>query len=161
MATKPSVRAVFSETEREEARQPDTPMVGAGSLIAHQRDPETGKRELIEAVAVRTFYALRGSGMQPVRACVWIKAPRGSGKGWRSGRGSAGGCGYHKESAAIAKAVSLAGVTLYGDPYRRESDLKKVLDFGGTGSSAYREIFEAIACAAGFSGPFLWVSHGL
>lgn len=84
--------------------------------------------------------------------------------GMRSGRGSAGGCGYHKESQAIADAVSNAGVRLFGSParYGREPRPRsEPFHFGGTGSSAYAEIFETIAKARGFSGPFLWVSHGL
>lgn len=161
------VKAVISATpatDKHAARASDLPMVGAGSLIARQRD-ETGRLVLVEAVTVRTHYAARGSGMQPVRASVWIRAPRGSNDDWRSGRGSAGGCGYHKESAAIAEAVGAAGVELYGRPDRygrpQPGDAKRRLDFGGTGSSGYEEIFAAIAKARGFRGPFLWVSHGL
>lgn len=160
-----TVRAVISAAaDKYSAHALDTPMVGAGSLICRQRNA-AGKLELVEAVTVRTHYSQRGSGMQPVRANVWIRAPHGSGDDWRSGRGSAGGCGYHKESAAIAEAVARAGVELYGRPDRygrpQPGDAKRRLDFGGTGSSGYEEIFAAIAKARGFRGPFLWVSHGL
>lgn len=163
--TRPTVRATFKAGPHENAKVPTSPMVGAGSLIARHRN-EAGKLEMVEAVTVRTFYSASGNGMQPVRACVWIRAPRGSDNGqWHSGRGSAGGCGYHKESAAIAEAVSSAGVELYGRPSRygraEPGDTKRRLDFGGTGSSGYEEIFSAIAKARGFVGPFLWVSHGL
>lgn len=34
-----------------------------------------------------------------------------------SGRGDAGGWGYHKQSAALGSALSAAGVELYGSPY--------------------------------------------
>lgn len=140
-----------------EAQQPRTPMVGAGSLVV------TCKGEMREAITVRTYFNEKGSGMQPVRACVWIRPPV-NGSDWLSGRGSASGCGYHKESQAIADAVGSAGIRLYGNPYGRgdgKPDLKKPFYFGGTGSSAYREIFEAIARAAGYRGRMLWVSHGL
>ena len=101
--------------------------------------------------------------MQPVRACIWIKPAADS--PWHSGRGSASGCGYHKESAAIADACDAAGVQLFGELYpRRDSpkpDYKKRVYFGGTGSSGYADIFKAIARAAGYRGRMLWVSHGL
>ena len=145
-----------SDTKRE-AQQPKTPLVGAGSLIA------TRKGELCEVITVRTYFNEKGSGMQPVRACIWIK-PAADGD-WHSGRGSASGCGYHKESAAIADACSAAGVQLFGETERRYSaikaDPKRRFDFGGTGSSHYEEIFKAIAHAAGYRGRMLWVSHGL
>lgn len=149
------IRAVFSDKPAENARTSDTPMVSVWSLVVKH------KGELREAVTVRTYYTSRGTGMQPVRACIWVRGA----EGYRSGRGSAGGCGYHKESAAIADAVSNAGITLYGNPYARDpnpADAKKPLHFGGTGSSAYREIFEAIARAAGYrigKGGALMISH--
>lgn len=163
-ASKPRVTAKFGKPNgRYSAEQPTTPMVGAGSLMAFQVGTD-GKRELIEAICVRVYFNERGNGLQPVRACVWIKAPRASGLDWATGRGSAGGCGYHKESSAIADAVSNAGVLLFGDPYARNADGSrngKPLYFGGTGSSGYEIIFKAIAKARGFRGPMSWVSHAL
>lgn len=114
--TKTTIRAEFVSPDKgHEASQPKIPMVGCGSLVV------TCKDGLREAITVRTYYASRGSGMQPVRACIWIR-PAQSGADWRSGRGSAGGCGYHKESQAIADAVSAAGVRLYGNPYPRHGE---------------------------------------
>lgn len=153
-----TIRAIFSNKPAGNAQQPSTPMVSAWSLVVKH------KGELREAVTVRTYYNHRGSGMQPVRACIWVR-PADPNSDWRSGRGSAGGCGYHKESQAIADAVSSAGITLYGDPYARErksSDSINALHFGGTGSSAYEEIFTAIARAAGYriaKGSAILVSH--
>jgi len=163
MTTRQTVKAQFVKPNaKREASQPSTPMVASGSLVAYQINPETKKRELVECITVRTYFNSKGSGMQPVRACVWIQAPRGSGVEWLSGSGSASGCGYHKESAAIADACGNAGVRLFGNPYGREpADLKRPFDFGGTGSSAYADIFKAIAKARGFRGPMLWTSHGL
>ena len=154
MSTRPTLRAILGATPAENARQPDTALSSAWSLVVRHGG------ELAEAVTVRTYYSPRGSGMQPVRACIWISAPRGSGAAWRSGRGSAGGCGYHKESAAIADAVRSAGVTLQGEPagrYRPAGsapvDRSRPFDFGGTGDSYYRDIFEAIARAMGYRVP--------
>ncbi len=146
MANKPTVRAVFDAKPAENARQPDTPLSSAWSLVVRH------KGEMREAVCVRSYYNPKGSGMQPVRACIWIR-PADSGAEWRSGKGSASGCGYHKESAAVADAVSSAGVRLFGSAYSYRSepvDMKKPLHFGGTGDSAYQAIFEAIARAAGY-----------
>ena len=156
---KPTIRATLGAPDpKREAQQPPTPMVGAGSLIV------THKGELTEAITVRTYYAARGTGMQPVRACIWVK-PADRSLQWFTGRGSAGGCGYHKESAAIAEAVGAAGITLYGVLYPRHDtgriDYTKLVHFGGTGSSGYPDIFKAIARAAGYRGRTIWISHGL
>ena len=154
---KKTIRATFGAPTRP-AQQPTIPMVGCGSLIAF-RD---GK--MSEVITVRIYFNEKGSGMNPVKACIWIsKSDRSEGT---SGMGSAGGCGYHKESAAIAYALSAAGVSLFGDLYPRHLgsariDYKKQIHFEGTGASTYREVFEAIARAAGYSGRMLWVSHGL
>lgn len=157
MATKNTIRATLQPVKPGfEAQQPGTPMVGAGSLVVSH------KGQLREVITLRTYYSSKGSGMQPVRACVWIHPADGS--NWRTGRGSAGGCGYHKESAAIADAVRSAGIELWGNPYnyRREPvDMKKRFDFGGTGASAYADIFSAIARAVGYRGRMVWVSHSL
>lgn len=154
---KSTVKAVFvAPTKDRQAEQPRIPLCGAGSLIA------TRKGELCEVITVRTYFNEKGSGMQPVRACVWIKPATDT--AWPSGRGSASGCGYHKESAAIAEAVSHAGVRLFGSlhNYRAEPvDMKKPIDFGCTGSSGYAEVFKAIARAAGYRGRMLWTSHRL
>lgn len=152
-----TVKASFGPVPKNSnAEQPKTPLVGAGSLIAMRNG------ELKDVITVRTYYASAGTGMQPVRACVWVNPADGS--EWRSGRGSAGGCGYHKESAAIAAAVSACGISLHGSlyNYRNEPvDMKRSIDFGGTGSSGYADVFKAIARAAGYRGRMLWVSHGL
>lgn len=154
--TKPTIRATLKLGAFDNASTPTTALSGTGSLVAVR------KGELCEAITVRTYYSSSGNGMQPVRACVWIK-PATDGT-WRSGKGSAGGCGYHKESQAIADAVSSAGVELWGNPYsygREPVDMKKRFYFGGTGSSAYPEIFKAIARAMGYRGRMVWVSHAL
>ena len=153
-----TIRATLNTPNlKREAQQPKTPMVGAGSLIA------TRNGELREVITVRTYFSERGTGMQPVRACVWI-VPAGDGQ-WITGRGDAGGCGYHKESAAIADALDSAGVQIWGELYPRHdaprADYKKRVSFGGTGSSGYADIFKAIARAAGYRGRMVWVSHGL
>lgn len=160
MKTKTTIRATLAAPNaKKPAEQPSAPMDGAGSLVV------TVGGELVEAITVRTYYNPRGSGLQPVRACVWIKPAPGFSEsgGFLTGRGSAGGCGYHKESAAIAEAVAHAGVKLWGKCYQyggEPVDFKKEIHFGGTGSSAYEEIFKAIARAVGHKGRMRWISHG-
>lgn len=154
----PTIRATIGEmNQKKPARQESTPLSFVGSLIARDADGE-----LRDVVTVRCYYSERGNGMQPVRASVWIATPRNSGKEWRTGRGNAGGCGYHKESAAIAEALDNAGILLWGNVYCYSSEkpnFKKRVHFGGTGSSAYADIFKAVARAMGFKGRMVWVSH--
>lgn len=100
---------------------------------------------------------------------------------YTSGTGSAGGYGYHKESAAIADAISSAGIELYGDVYensqshrwnyneQRENTPKEIAaikrrlskqraHIGGVGDSAVRAALLAIARAAGARGQLTIVS---
>lgn len=157
MKNRITVRAEFGPAVSN-AKMPDTPMVSAWSFIVKHNG------ELREAITVRTYYSQRGSGMQPVRACIWI-SPADSNGEWHSGRGSAGGYGYHKESQAIADAIDSAGITLWGATYERQDEpvsFKNRVYFGGTGSSSYQRVFEAIARAAGYhigKGSSLLVSH--
>lgn len=98
-------------------------------------------------------YMGRSASASVVYAVLWVRCADGH---WTSGSGHAGGYGYHKESAAIADAISSAGVTLQD----LENDRKDHwFDLGGTGTSYYPQVFEAIARAAGYRGRTLLVSH--
>lgn len=158
-----NIRAQFLMAPRREAQTPNKPLVGCGSLMATDANGQ-----FREAVCVRTYMSASRNA-STVYACVWIapardwKHPAGT-LAWPSGRGQAGGYGYHKESAAIAEALTEAGVSLFGNPYKRSdeaADLEKYFFLSGTGSSAYAEVFAAIAVAAGYSAPFAFVSHHL
>ena len=134
-------------------------LVNQMQLVAYQ----SGK---FDTVVDARFYMGRSSQSSTVYCFVWIH-----GKGfYTSGRGSAGGYGYYKESAALAYALDSAGVTLYGSPggVRRwaydtnreltavehaaatRADLRKQSDIGGVGETAMREALEAIARALGY-----------
>ncbi|MGE9070557.1 hypothetical protein ACQKHG_24750, partial [Escherichia coli] len=63
-----------------------------------------------EAITVRVYMSASANASQ-VHACMWVRCADGQ---WTSGKGNAGGYGYHKESAAIADAVRSAGIALYG-----------------------------------------------
>lgn len=70
-----------------------------------------------------------------------------------AGSGIAGGYGYHKASAAIASALSSAGVKLFGSAYlgrQEKPNFKRHADIGGVGESACRMAFNAIAYALGY-----------
>ena len=103
-----------------------------------------GQKELVKSYNVITdtlreiiiarCYMGRSASASTVYASIWIQS---SGI-YTSGKGKAGGYGYHKESAAIAEAIESAGITL---------------DTGisGVGDCAIREALKAIAHALGFS----------
>ena len=90
-------------------------------------------------------YMGRSNSASVVHASIWV---HGKGK-WFSGHGSAGGYGYHKESAAICDAITSAGIELRGDVYGRE-DTNKRAYIGGAGDSAIREAIGAITRALGY-----------
>lgn len=115
-----------------------------------------------EIVDCRTY----GAG-STVYCSIWIQNVKENKKptDWvyssTSGRGRAGGYGYHKESAAVADAIRSAGITLIGSPYGRPSNydtpaqtramLKKPAHIGGCGDESIRCALLSIAYAAGYT----------
>ena len=77
-----------------------------------------------------------------------------------SGKGTAGGYGYHKASAALASAITSAGITLYGSPYghpvNQDTDkatkamLNRAAHIGGCGDGSIDCALLAIAYAMGY-----------
>ena len=137
----------------ENAKRPDNKeLVSAYSLVV--RLPSG---EMREVVTVKCYMG-RSASASVVYAVLWVRCKDGE---WTSGSGSAGGYGYHKESAAIADAVTSAGIEL--KDMDRTDDPKHLprnyFDFGGTGESYYPQVFDAIARAAGYRGRTLLVKH--
>ena len=120
------------------------------------------QKEIVDARA----YMGRSRNSSTVYASIWVHG----GEVHTSGKGSAGGYGYHKESAAIGSAISDAGIELYGDVYdsdcrwnyaeKRENtpaeiakikraQNKKRTYINGVGDSAIKSALLAIAKAAG------------
>jgi len=132
----------------ENARRPNNKeLVSAYSLVV--RLPSGEMREVI---TVRCYMG-RSTSASVVHAVMWVKCADGH---WTSGSGHAGGYGYHKESAAIADAVKSAGIELQD----MENDRKDhCFDLGGTDTSYYSQVFEAIARAADYRGRTLLASH--
>jgi len=94
-------------------------------------------------------YMGRSANSSQVYASVWIHGDNY----YIAGSGAAGGWGYHKASAAIASALSSAGIKLFGHdylPYDTKPDFKRRADIGGVGESACRMAFSAIAYALGY-----------
>ena len=112
----------------------------------------------IKEVACARFYMGRSAQASVVECCMWIH-------GKASGRGRAGGYGYHKESAALQAAITSAGIELYGTPYKSgkqrteqhynhdtkamdtviKIDYKRRADIGGCGSTAMTDALTDIA----------------
>ena len=75
----------------------------------------------------------RSSSSSVVYSSIWVHGP----DVWYSGRGKAGGGGYHKASAAVDSAIESAGITLDQSIH-------------GVGDGAIMEALEAIAEALGY-----------
>ena len=94
-------------------------------------DAGEGMQNVVDA---RWYTARRSDGASNVYCSVWIHTRDGR---YFSGKGTASGGGYHKESAAYGAALESAGIKL----------TQRV---DGVGDSAIRESMMAIADAAGF-----------
>ncbi len=131
------------------ARRPDNKeLVSVYSLVV--RLPSGDMREVITV----SCYMGRSASASVVYAVLWVRCADGH---WTSGSGSAGGYGYHKESAAIASAISSAGIEL--QDLDRTDRKDRWFNLSGTRGSYYPQVFDAIARAAGYRGRTLLVSH--
>lgn len=131
-------------------------------------------KEVREIVDCRVYMG-RSRSASTVYASLWVHAFECH----TSGTGTASGWGYHKESAAIAAAITNAGIELWGSPYGeprrwnhdelreytanelaaiKRKENKQRAYIGGCGDSAVRLALEAIARAAGARGPLIFVS---
>lgn len=97
----------------------------------------TRNGKLDEVVTAR-FWMGRSASASVVHCSVWVRCD----PHWTSGKGKAGGGGYHKMSAALQEALSDAGITL-DEP------------IDGCGDSAMEKALEAVARAAGIEGELL------
>ena len=134
----------------------------------------SGEKELINRIFVVSkktervivnahFWMSASRNANTVYCSIWLSGERGKANEgyWSSGKGTAGGYGYHKQSAALQEAIHSAGIELYGSPYNQQetvnvdgvSVVQKVKDqrayFGGCGYSAMIDACKAIAYALG------------
>jgi hypothetical protein len=108
---------------------------GGGSNAEYYRHyPDRLAAMRFTTVIDARIYMGRSSQASTVYASVWIHTRNGVHMG---GHGSAGGYGYHKESAALYDAFDSAGVTFDSG-------------WGGSGDSAMQRAVMLAGCKAGF-----------
>lgn len=113
------------------------------------------KKGALCSIVEARFYMGRSASASTVYCALWV-----SGDTYCSGRGKAGGYGYHKESAALAGAIRSAGIQLTGANYEHHEgriDYKKPAYISGCGAGSMRMALKAIARAAGARGQLLIV----
>lgn len=152
------MKAILPKTKTNNAMQPQNKeTIETKTLIT---------KDFKELVTVR-WYMGRSSQASVVYCCVWI---RGKNR-YFSGKGSAGGYGYHKTSAAFQDALTSAGIRLVGSPYhgaektyketrRNENgtyetyevkqDFKRECHIDGCGDTAIDDALKAIGAALGY-----------
>lgn len=114
-------------------------------------DGERVQGEPLAELAQLDIYEGKSRNASTVYASVWVKAC----DDWRSGRGSAGGWGYCKASAAAAEALQAAGVRLTStDAEGRE----RPSDIGGAGESAIFAALFAVGTALGYPLASLYIT---
>jgi hypothetical protein len=132
----------------------------------------TSHYKLIDKKTERTVvdcrvYMGKSRNASTVYAAIWVSGVKTENRpdGWvygeTSGKGQAGGYGYHKSSAAVAGAIRSAGITLMGSPYGHPVNgdtpaqtrklLKQPAHIGGCGSGSVECALLAIAYAAGYT----------
>ena len=99
--------------------------------------------EFSEPVTARWYMSRSGDGASPVYCSLWIHCS----PYYVSGRGKAGGYGYHKASAAFQEACDSAGI-----------ELSQPVD--GRGDESVREAMFAIGAALGFERAELHICEG-
>lgn len=106
------------------------------------------KGEFRELVTAR-WYMGRSSQASQIYCSVWVHGDNF----WASGKGTAGGYGYCKRSAAFAEALGSADIKLFGSPYsgRDTKDAQKTpCCISGTGMTAVEDAMKAIGAALGY-----------
>lgn len=107
------------------------------------------KGEFHSLVTFRSYMG-RSSQASTVYSSIWVHCREK--QIYVSGRGDAGGYGYHKESQAMEGAIHSAGIELYGPPYKGqdEPDKKRRAYIGGCGDGSMEAAILAIGEALGF-----------
>jgi len=147
--TQLTVRAVLPESPRSNARNLDDTKERAETwLLYGLQTGEHGRPVAIQLADLR-LYTGRSRASSTVYSALWIQ-----GEKWTTGKGSAGGYGYHKFSQAAADAIASAGVQLFGVTHNYGNapvDFDKACDIGGVGDEAIHRALAAIGQALGYS----------
>lgn len=96
-------------------------------------------KDTLETVVDARWWMGKSASASVVYCSVWVYPPMHSVAEGASGRGSAGGGGYHKESAALEDAFTSAGV-------------KFEAHFGGAGEAAMARAIAAVGAFFGVEG---------
>lgn len=140
------------------------PEVGLSNARNHGGEKETvstytvvGKIDgRMSIVAKACMYMGRSNSASTVYCSLWVYGDK-----YTSGKGKAGGYGYHKESAALQEAIASAGIELYGSNYPhwgdKKPDYKRQACISGCGTESMETALKAIARAAGAKGELLIV----
>lgn len=151
------MRAIITKDAQNGKNYGDTRETVGTMHIVGKRKGYSGKLELAELVTAR-FYMGRSSQSSTVYCSLWV---HGAGV-HTAGHGQAGGYGYHKQSAALASAITSAGIELSGDQYERDTSRarnKKPAYIDGCGTESMRGALRAIAKAAGGKGELLVIEN--
>lgn len=128
----------------------------------------TGCYKLVDKKTERTvvdcrLYMDKSASASAVHCSLWVttKTEFADGYNTTSGRGVAGGYGYHKSSAAVDSAIRNAGIELYGSHYghpvngdspaKTRALLKQHASIAGCGTGSLECALFAIAYAAGWN----------
>jgi len=127
-----------------------------------------GEKELIRGIKLidkktervvvdARWYMGKSASASTVYCSLWCM---GHGVHDTSGKGTAEGYGYHKASAALARAITSAGIALYGSPYGHPANgdtdkatkalLKSAAHIGGCGDGSIDCALLSIAYAMGY-----------
>jgi hypothetical protein len=136
------IHAVLPRGIHQNAKQPNNKQLIHALSVVGYGDKFKGIREVVCA----RFWMGKSSSSSVVHCCLWVYFDGVC----LSGKGSAGGGGYCKKSAALDEACRSAGISIRS----RASDTWVL-----HGSGCIREACEAIAEAAGYS-EILTVTHG-
>ncbi len=127
-------------------------LYGSKEVVNEKTVAVASKGKVETPVTVR-WYMGRSSSASVVYCSIWVHGGLSPKPFNTSGRGQAGGGGYHKESAAMQDALDSAGIELYGDVYGREFKPKNSPTYiGGVGDSAIDAALVAITKALGYRG---------
>lgn len=110
------------------------------------------KGELKIPITARVYAARRGAGMSKIHCSIWIHGPNhwSGGYGWISGDGYPW---YHRESAALSRAILDAGWALY------EDDGKSPYYIDRAGEIATKDALRALSRALGYRGKTILVNN--
>jgi hypothetical protein len=147
--TQLSIVAVLPSEPRQNARNLGDTKETVKTYTVHGLKVNEHGRPISRPLVTLRLYCGRSRSASTVYSAIWVHGDNF----WTTGKGSAGGYGYCKYSAAAQSAIDSAGVKLYGTPYSStgEVDFDKPCDIGGVGETAIKAALLSIGQALGYS----------